>query len=120
MVFYNYTVNGVVVDGPIAYPDVLTRTGLTDQVGLTQLGYVEIVEPPSAPEITQEQIQAGIRGLRSYLLEKSDWTQLPDAALSAEKKSEWATYRQALRDMPETFGSATSVLEVTAPTEPTK
>jgi len=120
MVFYNHTVNGVVVEGPFSYPDVLARTGLLDQVGLTELGYVEILESPAEPEITQEQIQAGIRSLRSYLLQKSDWTQLPDAALSAGKKSEWAAYRQTLRDMPETFGSATSVLEVTTPTEPAR
>jgi hypothetical protein len=120
MVFYNYKVNGVVVEGPLAYQDVLTRTGLKDQVGLTALGYEEIVEAPAAPEITQEQIQTGIRGLRSYLLEKSDWTQVADAPLSPAKKAEWATYRQALRDMPETYASATSITDVTVPAEPTR
>lgn len=35
---------------------------------------------------------------RRFLLKDSDWTQLPDVPLSAEKKAEWATYRQALRD----------------------
>ena len=30
----------------------------------------------------------------------SDWTQLPDSPLSDSKKSEWATYRQTLRDIP--------------------
>lgn len=120
MVFYNYKVNGVVVEGPIAYPDVLARTGLQDQVGLTELGYEEIVEAPAAPEITQEQIRAGIRNLRSHLLTMSDWTQTLDAPLSAEKKAEWATYRQALRDMPETFANATSIQDITVPTEPSK
>lgn len=36
---------------------------------------------------------------RAALLSASDWTQLPDAPLSAEKKSEWAAYRQSLRDL---------------------
>jgi hypothetical protein len=104
----------------MSYQSVLERTGLKNTVGLTELGYVEILVTPDVPEITQEQIQAGIRNLRSYLLEKSDWTQMPDTALSAEKKSEWATYRQALRDMPETFAGATSIQEVTVPTQPVR
>ena len=37
--------------------------------------------------------------LRGSLLEASDWTQLPDSPLSDSKKAEWATYRQALRDI---------------------
>ena len=119
-VLFNYVVNGVVIEGPLSYQSVLERTGLKDTVGLTELGYIEILATLTEPEITSEQIQAGIRGLRSHLLEKSDWTQMPDAALSAEKKSEWATYRQALRDMPETFAGATSIQEVTVPTEPVR
>ena len=37
---------------------------------------------------------------RNALLASSDWTQLPDSPLSDTKKSEWATYRQQLRDLP--------------------
>lgn len=119
MVFYNYVVNGVVVDGPVAYPDVLTRSGLADQVGLTELGWVEIIPIPEEPNITIEQIKLGIRNLRAYLLQQSDWTQLQDTALTAEKKAEWAIYRQQLRDMPETFKDAISIAEVIVPTTPT-
>lgn len=36
---------------------------------------------------------------RSALLYASDWTQMPDSPLSDSKKTEWATYRQALRDI---------------------
>jgi hypothetical protein len=39
------------------------------------------------------------RQVRNDLLRMSDWTQLPDSPLTSEKKSEWATYRQALRDL---------------------
>ena len=39
------------------------------------------------------------RGIRTKLLVESDWTQLSDTALSTEKKAEWVTYRQALRDL---------------------
>jgi len=46
-----------------------------------------------------------IRLGRNDLLTKSDWTQLTDSPLTAEKKEEWATYRQKLRDMPQSDGS---------------
>ena len=41
------------------------------------------------------------RAKRDRLLEASDWTQMPDSPLSDSKKAEWATYRQALRDLPQ-------------------
>jgi uncharacterized protein YjiS (DUF1127 family) len=42
-----------------------------------------------------------IRRTRDTLLKVSDWTQAGDSPLSAEKKQEWAVYRQALRDLTE-------------------
>ena len=42
------------------------------------------------------------RGVRNKKLAKCDWTQAPDSPLSDEKKKEWATYRQALRDLTKT------------------
>jgi hypothetical protein len=119
-VLFNYVVDGVVLEGPMSYQSVLERTGLKDTVGFTELGYIEYMPEENLPEITIEQVQVGIRGLRDFLLTKSDWTQLPDTPLSAEKKAEWAEYRQALRDMPETFADATHPTEVTVPTEPSK
>lgn len=55
-----------------------------------------------------------LREGRNKLLKMSDWTQLPDSPLSAEKKAEWAAYRQALRDLPET----TDINSVVWPQEP--
>lgn len=43
---------------------------------------------------------AGARQHRNTLLMLCDWTQIADSPLSEEKKQEWATYRQALRDIP--------------------
>ena len=37
---------------------------------------------------------------RNSRLQQSDWTDLPNAPLTAEKVAEWATYRQELRDYP--------------------
>ena len=36
---------------------------------------------------------------RNFRLMESDWTQCADSPLSAEKKAEWAAYRQSLRDI---------------------
>lgn len=38
---------------------------------------------------------------RNNRLLASDWTQMADSPLSDTKKAEWATYRQALRDIPQ-------------------
>jgi len=37
---------------------------------------------------------------RNRKLKDSDWTQMPDCQLTDSKKTEWATYRQELRDIP--------------------
>jgi hypothetical protein len=57
-------------------------------------------------EKTQEQINqeteskiTSIRLQRNGLLSQCDWTQLIDAPLTDTEKSEWAVYRQALRDI---------------------
>ena len=44
------------------------------------------------------------REVRTRLLKESDWTQVADTALTTEKKAEWATYRQSLRDLPDASG----------------
>tara|TARA_X000001382_G_scaffold109941_1_gene86293 strand:+ start:1354 stop:1707 length:354 start_codon:yes stop_codon:yes gene_type:complete len=41
-----------------------------------------------------------VRAHRTSLLKECDWTQTADSPLSNSKKTEWATYRQALRDLP--------------------
>jgi hypothetical protein len=42
-----------------------------------------------------------IRTRRNELLSKCDWTVLVDSPLTEEKKTEWLTYRQELRDISE-------------------
>ena len=49
------------------------------------------------------------------LLKESDWTQLTDSPLTDAKKTEWATYRQKLRDLPATESDYDNP---TWPTEP--
>lgn len=59
-----------------------------------------------------------VRQHRNFLLAESDWTQFPDSPLSDAKKAEWATYRQALRDIPETYSDTTSLDDIIWPTKP--
>jgi hypothetical protein len=56
--------------------------------------------------------------LRRFMI--SDWTQLADADLTAEEKTAWTTYRQALRDMTDNidFSLLKSHLAVPWPTPP--
>ena len=45
-----------------------------------------------------------VRSDRDALLKETDWTQLDDTPITNAKKLEWATYRQALRDVPAQTG----------------
>lgn len=47
-----------------------------------------------------------MRIARNDLLAASDWTQMSDSPLTDAKKTEWATYRQALRDFPSSWTPA--------------
>jgi hypothetical protein len=49
-----------------------------------------------------------LRERRNQKLVASDWTQAPDypSPLANDKKTEWATYRQVLRDLPATVDIA--------------
>ena len=65
--------------------------------------YVVRVENKTAEEIAADLASkaAQIRAQRDRLLSASDWTQVLDAPVDREA---WATYRQALRDLPSQEG----------------
>ena len=63
-------------------------------------------------EISEARASENIRGCRDDLLKKTDYTQLTDAPGDT---AAWATYRQALRDIPAQEGFP---FTVTWPTEP--
>lgn len=54
-------------------------------------------------ETSNESKWAAIRESRNCRLKACDWTQLPDAPLTTEQVVAWQTYRQVLRDIPNTF-----------------
>ena len=63
---------------------------------------------PAAPALTWD----AIRVERNALLSASDWTQLADAPVD---KAAWASYRETLRDITETFATPDAVVWPTKP-----
>lgn len=61
-----------------------------------------------------------LRISRNMKLLSCDWTQLADSPLTNDKKAEWATYRQELRDLPATVTDINDDRTITVnwPTEP--
>lgn len=83
--------------------------GVQDGEGVT------LVADPTKVAAKEAQAWTTLRTDRNARLAACDWTQLQDAHLSAEKKSAWADYRQALRDLPDTV---TDPAQVTWPDFP--
>jgi len=65
---------------------------------------------PFVPDVSE--VAEKVRFTRDNLLKNSDWTQIADAPVD---KAAWATYRQALRDLPKEAGFPWTI---TWPTEP--
>jgi len=65
-------------------------------------------------------LQGLIRVVRDRLLKETDFTQLVDCPLSNDKKAEFVTYRQTLRDLPtaQNIDAMQSQSEVVWPTKP--
>ena len=56
-----------------------------------------------------------VRQQRNGMLSGTDWTQIGDATLGDHTAEEWRTYRQALKDIPQTYSR---VSEVVWPNDP--
>jgi hypothetical protein len=55
---------------------------------------------------------------RNKQLTASDWTQIPDSPITDEQKQMWQTYRQALRDFPNTYTGSPNEWQTLFPTKP--
>ena len=73
------------------------------------------VQPDGSVTTQTTYLYGEIRQKRNELLAACDWTQFNDSPLSTDKKLEWTTYRQALRDLP---ANTTDPTNVTWPTPP--
>ena len=82
----------------------------------------KVIDKPDSEPLTNielnKELLINIRYRRKSSLSNSDWTQMPDSPLSDAKKQEWSIYRQALRDLPETYIGATSIDDIIWPTKP--
>jgi hypothetical protein len=66
--------------------------------------------------VENEQLkEVEVKGQRNTLLSASDWTQIPNNALTPEKQAAWATYRQELRDVSQQSGYPFNVVWPVAP-----
>ena len=62
------------------------------------MNYLDLIQPwEEEANIETDWLFERIRNWRSQELAASDWTQVAD---STADKAAWATYRQALRDLP--------------------
>lgn len=101
----------VVIEEPTAEKPLVKYREINGQIEQ----YAEAAPVPSVPEPTTEEQEIQVRAQRNSLLDLCDWTQLPDAPLTAEQKQAWAEYRQALRDVPEQTGFPENVVWPSTP-----
>lgn len=89
-------------------------------------GYIEDVNKKQINTETQaiedlvvpaQSLEHRIRQRRDILLYDSDWTQGADSPLSDSKKTEWQTYRQALRDITDNI-TVTQFIDLVWPSKP--
>ena len=72
-----------------------------------------ITEEEYNTAITEYKVIKGwkeVREKRGQMLKDSDHKMLSDYSITAEKKEEWETYRQALRDIPQDYDSPDEVV----------
>lgn len=72
------------------------------------------IDPPLPDAETR---LATIRAIRDRLLQQCDFTQMPDSPLTLAQRTDWAIYRQALRDMPATIENLDAVQWPAPPAE---
>lgn len=89
---------------------------------ITEIKEREVVCTHVYRAMTQEEIDehnrnlwSAVRSQRDMLLRESDWTQLADAPLTDGQKLAWATYRTALRNVPQ---ANTDINNITWPQSP--
>ena len=78
-------------------------------------GVVTIIKSAEWLENKNNEAWRKIRKERNKLLKDSDYIMVSDITITTEKKEEWTTYRQSLRDIPQTFSNPD---DVTYPDKP--
>lgn len=73
---------------------------IRDAGGYWRQQWAVVQQTPEEQLETDSRKQDEVRAQRSRLLMLCDWTQLDDAPVTNTEKAAWASYRQALRDVP--------------------
>lgn len=80
------------------------------------------IQPEDLEDVSSidSKILEDVRAKRDQLLKDSDFTQVADAPYTTQEKEDWATYRQALRDLPASLNLTNigSVEDVQFPAKP--
>ena len=111
---------GVCLDSDLsaqANENELIMEGIATPDQMIQNGNV-VDKAPASDEELNAIVLVEIRIKRTRYLNQSDWTQMVDSPLNDSKKAEWVIYRQALRDLPESYASTIDYDDVTFPTPP--
>jgi len=106
----------VVFDGPsptLTHCQVASAGPAIEENGQWYTSFVVTDMDADAKAATDAAQAASVRQQRNAKLTACDWTQVADAPVD---KAAWATYRQALRDLPKEAGFP---WEITWPTAPT-
>lgn len=92
----------------------VVRSGPEETNGQWFWVYAAVDWGQEAIDAATEAQWVSVRTERNKKLSDSDWTQLPDCPLTNTKQTQWATYRQALRDIT----SQTDPFNIVWPQEP--
>jgi len=106
----------VVFDGPsptLTHYQVASAGPAVEENGQWYTSFVVTEMDADAKTATDAAQATSVRQQRDDKLSKCDWTQVADAPVD---KAAWATYRQALRDLPKEAGFP---WDMTWPSEPT-
>lgn len=86
--------------------------------------YVELFPEEKDPfynrdsdSITNEQWLIMARWWRGLLLNESDWSQIPDNSLTEQKRQEWRSYRETLRNITSMYEDAKDIIFPDMPTK---
>jgi hypothetical protein len=115
---YNEFGYDVVLEGPQAQP---TRYQVGFADGVQQIDgkwftKYSVADMDDEAKAAKDEEQAkSVRTQRTEKLRDCDWTQLDDTPMSNTQKAGWATYRQALRDVPNQAGFP---FDIEWPTQP--
>ena len=112
--------------------EAILKLNPTAQVSVSGDDINTIVWENSTPPIPKEQILAiipqveldialdNLRAKRNKLLADSDYIVLADSSIPSVKKSEWMTYRTALRNLTQGLDTIEKVNNVAYPLKPSK